>query len=81
MLYWPIVFLILAWGAAILGFGSVPGPLVWIAKILAIGFMAAFIVTASSTLRTQWKHLRRGSRGRRDLNADRKHSVSAGNQA
>ena len=38
MLYWSIVFLILAWGSAILAFGPLPGSLTWIARIAAMGF-------------------------------------------
>lgn len=80
MLYWSIVFLILAWGSATLAFGPLPGSLDWTARGATIAFAVAFIVTASSTLRTKLKHLWGDSHGHRDQNADHKRRVSAGDQ-
>ena len=80
MLYWSIVFLILAWGSAILALGPLSGSLPWIARIAAIAFATAFIITASATFRTKLKYFWRNSHGTCDRNANRKRSVSTGDQ-
>lgn len=48
MLYWAVVFLIIAVIAGILGFGVVAGTSAWIAKILFFVFLIAFIISLLS---------------------------------
>lgn len=45
MLYWALVFLIVALVAGALGFGVVAGTAAWIAKVLFIVFLVLFIVS------------------------------------
>lgn len=80
MLYWSVVFVILAWGSAILALGPLPGSQAWLARIAALAFAASFIFTVSSTLRTKLKHLGRANHVDRDRDADRQRRVSAGDQ-
>jgi uncharacterized membrane protein YtjA (UPF0391 family) len=80
MLYWSIVLLILTWGAAILASGPIPGPPVWIGKILAVVFIAGLVGTVATALHKRLKRLGRGSHGNRNRNLHRKRRISAGNQ-
>lgn len=50
MLYWALVFLIIAIIAALLGFGVITAVAIGIAKILFIIFVILFIVTLISAL-------------------------------
>lgn len=43
MLYWALVFFILAIVAGFLGFGAIGGTLAFVAKILLVVFLIAFI--------------------------------------
>lgn len=45
MLYWALVFLIIAIVAAVLGFGAVAGTAAWIAQILFWVFLVVFVIT------------------------------------
>lgn len=45
MLYWAVVFLILALVAGFLGFGFVAGTAAFIAKILLVVFLIAFVLS------------------------------------
>lgn len=45
MLYWALVFLVIAIAAAILGFGGIAGAATGIAKILFFIFLVVFIVS------------------------------------
>ena len=45
MLYWAIVFLVVAIIAAFFGFGGIAGTAAWIAKVLFIVFLILFVVT------------------------------------
>jgi uncharacterized membrane protein YtjA (UPF0391 family) len=43
MLYWTVVFLVVALGAAILGFAALAGTAALIAKVLFIVFLVMFV--------------------------------------
>jgi uncharacterized membrane protein YtjA (UPF0391 family) len=45
MLYWALIFLIVALVAGALGFGVVAGTAAWIAKVLFVVFLVLFIVS------------------------------------
>jgi uncharacterized membrane protein YtjA (UPF0391 family) len=45
MLYWAVVFLIIALVAALFGFGGIAGAAVGIAKVLFFLFVVIFVVT------------------------------------
>jgi uncharacterized membrane protein YtjA (UPF0391 family) len=45
MLNWVVVFLLLALGAGLLGFGGIAADFAWIAKILFIIFIILFVVS------------------------------------
>jgi uncharacterized membrane protein YtjA (UPF0391 family) len=45
MLYWAILFLIIAVIAAVFGFGVVAGTAAWAAKVLFFIFLVLFIVS------------------------------------
>ncbi len=45
MLYWAIVFLVVAIIAAVFGFGVIAGTAAWIAKVLFIVFLILFVVS------------------------------------
>jgi len=45
MLYWSLVFLIIAIVAAVLGFGAVAGTAAYIAKILFWVFLVVFLIS------------------------------------
>lgn len=45
MLSWAVTFLIIALIAAVLGFGNIAGSAAWIAQILFVVFLIAFLVT------------------------------------
>ncbi len=44
MLYWALLFLIVALVAGVLGFGLVAGTAAWIAKVLFLLFVILFLV-------------------------------------
>jgi len=44
MLSWSVTFLVIAIVAGVLGFGVIAGTAAWIAKILFIAFLIAFVV-------------------------------------
>ena len=50
MLYWAVVFFVLAMIAAFLGFGGVAGAAVGIAKILFFGFLILAAIALISNL-------------------------------
>jgi uncharacterized membrane protein YtjA (UPF0391 family) len=45
MLYYAIIFLIVAIIAGVLGFGSLSGTAAWIAKVLVLVFLVLFVVS------------------------------------
>ena len=45
MLYYAIIFLIIAIIAGALGFGSLSGTAAWIAKVLVLVFLVLFVVS------------------------------------
>jgi uncharacterized membrane protein YtjA (UPF0391 family) len=45
VLYYAIVFLIIAIVAGILGFGTLSGTAAWIAKVLVVVFLVLFVVS------------------------------------
>lgn len=45
MLYWAVVFLIVAVIAAVFGFGVVAGTAAWIAKTLFVIFLILFVIS------------------------------------
>jgi uncharacterized membrane protein YtjA (UPF0391 family) len=45
MLYWAVVFLVVAIIAGIFGFTGIAGTSIWIAKILFFVFIALFVVS------------------------------------
>lgn len=45
MLYWALMFLLIALVAGALGFGVVAGTAAWIAKVLFVVFLVLFIVS------------------------------------
>jgi uncharacterized membrane protein YtjA (UPF0391 family) len=45
MLYWALMFLVIALVAAVLGFGSLAGTASWIAQVLFVVFLVLFIVS------------------------------------
>lgn len=50
MLYWALVFFILALIAAVFGFGGIAVGAAWIAKILFFGFVVVFLISLISGL-------------------------------
>ncbi len=50
MLYWSVVFLIVAMVTAILGFGGIAGSAAVISKILFVVFLIAFAVSSMMVL-------------------------------
>jgi uncharacterized membrane protein YtjA (UPF0391 family) len=62
MLYWALVCLILASGAAILSFGATAGVVVWSAKLAMVVFIVGFLVSVMHMLPKQWRHSYRRSR-------------------
>lgn len=46
MLYWALVFLVLALAAGLLGFGGVAGTSMEIARVLFIIFLVLFLISA-----------------------------------
>jgi len=50
MLYWAVVFFVLALIAAFLGFGGIAGAAVGIAKILFFGFLILAVIALVSNL-------------------------------
>jgi len=56
MLYWAMVFLVIALVAAALGFGVVSAGAAVIAKVVFFVFMALFLVSlATGMARAQWR--------------------------
>lgn len=45
MLYWAVVFLIIAIVAAVLGFGVIAASAAWIAKVIFVVFLIIAIIT------------------------------------
>jgi len=45
MLYWALMFLVIALVAAVLGFGTLAGAAAWIAKVLFVLFLVLFVVS------------------------------------
>lgn len=45
MLYWALIFFILAIVAALFGFGGIAGGAMWIAKVLFVVFLVLFLVS------------------------------------
>jgi uncharacterized membrane protein YtjA (UPF0391 family) len=45
MLYWAMVFLVIALVAAVLGFGALAGASAWIAQVLFVLFLVLFVVS------------------------------------
>jgi uncharacterized membrane protein YtjA (UPF0391 family) len=45
MLYWALMFLVIALVAAVLGFGTLAGASAWIAQVLFVLFLVLFIVS------------------------------------
>jgi uncharacterized membrane protein YtjA (UPF0391 family) len=45
MLYWALMFLVIALVAAVLGFGNLAGGAAWIAQVLFVLFLVLFIVS------------------------------------
>lgn len=45
MLYWTVVFLIIAIIAAIFGFGGIAGTAAWIAEVLFVIFIILFLIS------------------------------------
>jgi uncharacterized membrane protein YtjA (UPF0391 family) len=45
MLYWALLFLIVAIVAAVFGFGAIAGTAAWVAKVLFFVFLVLFIVS------------------------------------
>jgi uncharacterized membrane protein YtjA (UPF0391 family) len=45
MLYWALLFLIVAIIAAVFGFGAIAGTAAWVAKVLFFVFLVLFIVS------------------------------------
>lgn len=45
MLYWAILFLVVAIIAAFFGFGVIAGTAAWIAKVLFVVFLILFVVS------------------------------------
>lgn len=45
MLYWAIVFFVVALIAAVLGFGGIAGAASWIAQVLFVVFLIAFVIS------------------------------------
>jgi uncharacterized membrane protein YtjA (UPF0391 family) len=45
MLYWALMFLVIALVAGALGFGSVMGTAAWIAQVLFVVFLVLFVVS------------------------------------
>ena len=55
MLYWALVFLLIALVAAALGFGLAVGGAALVAKVLFFVFMGLFVVSlAAGMFRAQW---------------------------
>ena len=52
MLSWALTFLVIALIAAVLGFGGVAGTAAWIAKVLFVVFLIAFLIAVVSGRRT-----------------------------
>lgn len=48
MLSWALTFLIIALGAAVLGFGGIAGGAAWIAQVLFVVFLVMFLISAIS---------------------------------
>jgi len=48
MLYWALMFLLVALVAGVLGFGGVAGTAAWIAQVLFVVFLVLFIVSLLS---------------------------------
>jgi len=48
MLYWAMMFLVIALVAAVLGFGGIAGSAAWIAKVLFVIFLVLFIVSLAT---------------------------------
>ena len=51
MLYWALLFLIVALGAAVLGFGGIAGTLAWMAQVLFVVFLVLFLVSLVTGMR------------------------------
>jgi uncharacterized membrane protein YtjA (UPF0391 family) len=45
MLYWALMFLVIALVAAVLGFGGIAGTSAWIAQVLFVVFLVLFLVS------------------------------------
>jgi uncharacterized membrane protein YtjA (UPF0391 family) len=52
MLYYALIFLIVALVAGVLGFGFVSGTAAWIAKVLFVVFLVLFIISLVTGRRT-----------------------------
>src|SRR5687768_11645477 len=51
MLYWALMFLIIAIVAAVLGFGGLAGTASWIANVLFVVFLVLFLVSLLTGMR------------------------------
>jgi uncharacterized membrane protein YtjA (UPF0391 family) len=52
MLRWAVIFLIIALAAAVLGFGTLEGTAMWIAKVLFVVFLILFVISFVTGRRT-----------------------------